>query len=423
MATTSPDLGTGRATALYIGALLGPGLLLLPGLAASLAGPASVLAWLGLLAVSGLLAWVFSSLGARFPGRGGAAGYAAAGLGDRAGRAVAWCFVAGVVLGAPVVCLIGGAYVAELVGGGRNRTVLVAAVLLLVVVALTLGGARTTTGAQLALVAVLVVLVALAVAGSAPHARLANWHPFAPHGWSSIGSAASVLMLSFVGWEAIAPLTARLRNPGRQLPRVIGAAFAVTSTVYLALSVATVAVLGPHAGGAVPLAALLRLAIGPLGTFVAALAAIALTLAATNAYLSGAGELLAELREHRGAEPARAGRLQAGIAVTGMVLLAAVAAHLVSTVQLVALPTTLFLTVYLGCTISAAKILTGPARVAAAASVLAVTVVLGFSGWALLVAPAVVLASVLAASAARVRRVTGVTDSVASDCVRLGIRC
>ncbi|MDQ6851932.1 MAG: amino acid transporter, partial [Actinomycetota bacterium] len=84
MATTSPDLGTGRATALYIGALLGPGLLLLPGLAASLAGPASVLAWLGLLAVSGLLAWVFSSLGARFPGRGGAAGYAAAGLGDRA---------------------------------------------------------------------------------------------------------------------------------------------------------------------------------------------------------------------------------------------------------------------------------------------------------------------------------------------------
>ncbi|MGH3212551.1 MAG: hypothetical protein ACRDNO_32780, partial [Trebonia sp.] len=45
----SPGLTTTRGAALYIGALLGPGLLLLPGLAAAEAGPASVLAWAGLL--------------------------------------------------------------------------------------------------------------------------------------------------------------------------------------------------------------------------------------------------------------------------------------------------------------------------------------------------------------------------------------
>jgi len=38
-----------RGDALYIGALLGPGLLLLPGLAAAQAGPASLLAWVALL--------------------------------------------------------------------------------------------------------------------------------------------------------------------------------------------------------------------------------------------------------------------------------------------------------------------------------------------------------------------------------------
>ena len=57
------NLTTSRGAALYIGAILGPGLLLLPGLAAAEAGPASILAWLGLLALSGLFAAVFSGLG------------------------------------------------------------------------------------------------------------------------------------------------------------------------------------------------------------------------------------------------------------------------------------------------------------------------------------------------------------------------
>jgi len=40
----SQNLTTSRGAALYIGAILGPGLLLLPGLAAAEAGPASIVA-------------------------------------------------------------------------------------------------------------------------------------------------------------------------------------------------------------------------------------------------------------------------------------------------------------------------------------------------------------------------------------------
>src|SRR4029079_1991006 len=167
------EMSTPRAVTLYVGALLGPSVLLLPGLAAAIAGPASILAWLGLLAVSGLLAVVFSALGRRYPGRSGAAGFARAAFGPRAERAVAACFLTGVVLGAPVVCLIGAGYVAQLVGGPQ-MTVAIAAVLLLVVVALTVGGGRASAGVQLGLVGVLVVLVVAAAAGSLPHARAAN---------------------------------------------------------------------------------------------------------------------------------------------------------------------------------------------------------------------------------------------------------
>ncbi|KLJ04600.1 APC family permease [Streptomyces sp. KE1] len=384
-----PRLSTAGAAALYIGALLGPSLLLLPGLAAREAGPASVLVWLGLLFLSGLIALVFTRLGTRAGSATGVAGYTAAGLGPRAGQAAAWCFLAGVVTGAPVVCLIGGAYVAELLGAG-GRTAYVAALCLLgLVLAVRLGGLRTGSGLQLVLVAVLVTLVVVAVAGAAPEARAAHWTPFAPDGWAGVARAASPLMLAFVGWEAVAPLTARLRDPRRQLPRVVGTAFAVTALLYLGLAVATVAVLGPRAGGPVPLAGLLRVAIGGYGPLLAAVAAVALTLAATHAYLTGATAMAAALA----GVAARRGTagIVAAVAATSTLLLGAAGAGLVTTTQLVAVPTALFLLVYLGCMAAAVRLLAGPVRLAAGVACAVVGLLLAGSGWAALVAVAVAL--------------------------------
>ena len=242
--TVVRDLTTARGAALYIGAILGPGLLLLPGLAAAEAGPASILAWLALLGLSGLFAAVFTALGRRVPSAGGVMGYVTASLGARAGRATGWMFLAGVVGGAPIVCLIGASYVTELTGGGQLARSAVAAALLLIVIGLAAGGLRASAAVQVILVSLLTAVVVVAVAGSAPAARAGNWTPFAPHGWLSLGSAAATLMFSFVGWEAVAPLTTRFANPARQLPRAVAIALAVTTALYLGLAVATIGVLG-----------------------------------------------------------------------------------------------------------------------------------------------------------------------------------
>jgi amino acid efflux transporter len=440
MLRTRPVTGTGRpvtqaagpvplsvfrGTALYVGALLGPGLLLLPGLAARAAGPASILAWAGLLVVSALLAVVFATLGRAHPDARGVAGYTAAGLGPAAGRVVSWCFLAGVVGGAPVVCLIGASYVTGVTGGGLLARCMAGAALLLVALALTLGGMRASSTAQLVLVTLLIVIIAVAVAGSAPAARAGNWTPFAPHGWGAIGRAAAVLMLSFAGWEAVAPLTARFRDPGRQLPRVIGAAFGVTALLYLALAVTTIAVLGPAAATDVPLADLLVRAAGETGRVAAAVAAVVLTLGTVNAYLSGAAALARQLASEpgraagagessgavesdvaAGAGEARRGRagtwpFLAASALAGLVVIGLYAAGLVGTTQLIGLPTTLFLMVYLGCTVSAARTLRGWTRGAAVVSALAVLVVLAFCGWPLAVAAAVTGAAVVTRRRAR----------------------
>ena len=395
MATnTAPPLSVPRGAALYIGALLGPGVLLLPGLAASIAGPAAILAWAGLLGVSALFAVVFTALGTRYPGEGGVSAYTTAGLGPRAGHAAGWCFLLGVVAGAPVVCLIGGSYVASLAGGGPMVATAVAAGLLLAVLGLSLAGMRASTAVQMVLVILLVAVATAAVAGSAPSAQLANFRPFAPHGWAAVGKAAAVIMLSFVGWEAVAPLTARFGSARRRLPRVVAIAFGTTAALYLVLATAIAAVLGP-AGGSVPLADLLAVAIGPAGRAVAAAAAVLLTLGTTNAYLSGAAVMARSLTarpEQDGAAGAGAGGGQASrgllvaIAAAGLLIIAAQSAHLVSTAELVTIPTALFLAVYVGCTASASRVLTGGSRVAAWAALAAVLTVLAFSGWAAAVA-------------------------------------
>ena len=91
-APTAPDprdtaqmLSTRSATALYVGAVLGPGVLLIPALAAEAAGPASIVAWAALLLLSVPLAVTFAALGVRHPEAGGTAAYARAGFGPRAG--------------------------------------------------------------------------------------------------------------------------------------------------------------------------------------------------------------------------------------------------------------------------------------------------------------------------------------------------
>ncbi|MGH3275193.1 MAG: hypothetical protein ACRDNZ_12830, partial [Streptosporangiaceae bacterium] len=84
------------------------------------------------------------------------------------------------------------------------------------------------------------------------------------------------------------------------------------------------------------------------------------------------------------------------IGAAGLVLITAYALRLAGPAGLVALPTAMFLGVYLACTASGTRILTGAARIAAVPALLAVGAVLAFCGWAVVAAAGVALAAVLA---------------------------
>jgi amino acid efflux transporter len=396
-------LSTRAATALYVGAVLGPGVLLIPSLAAEAAGPASIVAWVALLGLSVPLAITFAALGVRFPDAGGTASYARAAFGARTGAVTGWWFLAGVVIGAPAVALIGGFYVADLLGAGRAGAIVGAAAMISIVIAANVAGVRTTARLQLAFTGVLAALLVVAVVTALPESRGENWTPFAPHGWAAVGTAASLLMFSFIGWEAVSHLAGELRDPHRQLPRAIFAALAVVILLYLGLAVATLGVLGSGAPSSVPLADLMEAGLGAPGRTATAALAVMLTIGTMNAYVVAAVQLSGALAREGAASLrlGRSGSALGGLGVISAALLALLATDVLGTEDLVHASGAAFVAVYVSATAAGVRMLGGAARRAAAVAFAAVVVIFAFAG-AFLVVPAVIGVAVLVGMRRRV---------------------
>lgn len=293
-------LTIGQGAALTIGAVLGTGVITLPALAADLAGPASLLAWLALVLLSVPLAVTFAALGARYPDSGGVSTYARRAFGPRVAAMVGWCFYAAVPIGAPAASMMAGQYVADVIGGGRVTVLVTSALLIVVVCAMNYAGLRLSGRVQLVLAAVLAALMVVTVVIALPHARFDAVGPLLPHGWGGVVSAAGVLVWAFAGWEAVSSLAAEYRDPARGVPRATAIALLTVSVLYLALAATTIVVLGAAAGDSdAPLSDLLAIGIGPAARPVTAVVAVLLTLGAMNAYFAGAAKLGSALGRDR----------------------------------------------------------------------------------------------------------------------------
>jgi len=292
----SGRLSLAQGAAISLGAVLGTGVIGLPALGAEIAGPASLLAWVGLILLSIPLAVTFAALGARHPDAGGVSTYVRRAFGARTAAIVGWCFYFAVPTGAPAAAMFGGAYVSAAVGGGLRTTLLSAAGMIAAVVAANLGGIRVSGKLQIVLAALLVTLLVTATVTALPHARLGNLHPFAPNGYLAIASAAAVLVWGFAGWEAMTSLAADFRRPARDIPRATAFALVAVAVLYLGVASASILVLGPATGSRpAPLSDLLSIGVGGPVKAITAVAAVVMSMGAMNAYFAGSAKLGAAL--------------------------------------------------------------------------------------------------------------------------------
>jgi amino acid efflux transporter len=386
-------LTVSQGTALSAGAVLGTGVISMPALAAAVAGPASLVAWVALILLSAPLAWTFAALGARHPDGGGVSTYVRLAFGSHAAAAVGWIFYFAVPLGAPAAAAFAGGYVADVLGGGRLTVLATFFLTMAVVFTMNWFGLRISGRVQLILAGVLALLLVITVCAALPHAQLANLRPFAPHGWAGVGTAAALLVWGFAGWEAIASLSADYRNPRRDVPRATMIAVVVVGVLYLSIALTSVLVLGPAlASSEAPLADLLAVGVGGPVRALTAVIAVLLTIGAVNAYMAGASRL--------GVALARDGALPSAVSRTprrslAVVTLGGCAAVLlpVGLHTMMLLVTGCFTLVYVLGTAAAVRLLTGRSRIVAGFAFAAVLGLLWLNG-----APA--LLSLLIAGAA-----------------------
>jgi amino acid efflux transporter len=331
--TTTPTparrgIGVVQGTALYIASVLGTGLLVLPGLAAAVAGPASIIAVIAVIVLSVPLAGTFAVLAARYPDPGGVASYVRRALGDTAARMTGYWFLFGVCAGAPVVAVLGANYVVAVAGIDRSMVPVIALAILVPPFVANAFGVRVAGWVQFVLTALLLAVVVGVVSLAAPAVEPQSFTPFLPHGWAGVGTAISLFVWAFAGWEVGTHISGEFRNPRRAIPIGTAIALVVTGACYLVLQVVTVGALGDSAGvGAVPLLELARLRSPGFGAAAVGIIAAIVALGVMNAYLAAFAKLGASLASNRDLPRwFRAGAESGGIprralALTGVVVL------------------------------------------------------------------------------------------------------
>lgn len=233
-------IGLPQAIALYIGAVLGSGVLIVPGLAAEMAGPASLLAWGFMTLLILPMALSMGLLSAKYPNAGGVSHFVTLAYGEKAGTLVGWFFLMSVPIGAPVAALTGAGYLTAALGWGEGAKLAVAAAMLAAGLVMNWIGMQLAGKIQIAVVIAIAAVLIFAFGAALPRMESIHFTPFMPKGWLSVGQAASMLFWCFIGWEAVSHMSEEFKDPQKAAIKGVTAAAIIVGILYFLSALATV---------------------------------------------------------------------------------------------------------------------------------------------------------------------------------------
>jgi APA family basic amino acid/polyamine antiporter len=274
-------LGAGDLVMLSIGAVIGAGIFGAIGTAAAGqvdaaghvvragAGPALVFSFLLLGGACALAALCYAELAAMIPQAGSAYAYSYATLGELVAWIIGWDLILEYAVGNVAVAISWGDYFTTLMRGvGVNlpaflttgyRTALLsshpdvhgllqtapriagfpllvnvpACAIVLVITWLLLRGARESSSANNVMVVIKLIALALFIGVGVTHLTPANYHPFAPNGFTGIHQGAAIVFFAYIGFDAISTAAEETRDPQRNLPIGILVGLAICTLIYV----------------------------------------------------------------------------------------------------------------------------------------------------------------------------------------------
>lgn len=249
-----------------IGAIIGAGIFVLTGTAAALyAGPAVILSFVLAGIACAFVGLCYAELAAMMPVAGSTYTYTYTSLGQLAAWLVGWNLILEYSIGGAAVAVGWSGYLDGTLGliGIDLSPRFTSSTGTIVTLA---DGSRATAIANLPAVAIVVVLTLLLVGGTRESARVnnlmvalklsvilafigvgvfyistANWRPFLPpndgtfgvFGWSGVLHGATVVFITYIGFDSVSNCAQEARNPQRDMPVGIIGALAISTVLYI----------------------------------------------------------------------------------------------------------------------------------------------------------------------------------------------
>jgi len=320
------SLGLYAVLTISIGAMIGSGIFVLPGLAFKIAGPSVILAFFlaGIVVLPAALSQ--SEMATAMPEAGGTYLYIDRAMGPLMGTIAGFGVWFSLVFKS-AFALVGLSAYLEFFFEHPERPV--AAILAVLLVFVNLKGVQQTARFQTALVSIVLLLLAGFIILGAPNIDPLRFQPFLSQGIQGLLSATAVVFVSYIGVTKIASVAEEIKHPGRNIPRSILTSVAIALVLYPAVVAVMVGVTPANAlaDTETPILTAALQFLGTSGAYIVAGTAVLALLSMANAGVIASARYPFAMARNSLAPPflARIGRKSgapvAGIAVTGVVLI------------------------------------------------------------------------------------------------------
>jgi APA family basic amino acid/polyamine antiporter len=276
-ARLKPTLSWPHLVALGVGAIVGTGIYTLTGIGAGLAGPAVILSFALCGVICGCAALCYAEMATMMPVAGSAYTYSYAVLGELLAWIIGWSLILEYTVGAAAVAVgwsshfreflsaIGwslpdalshgmmacshGIPLPEALGHGVfacGAFDLPAVLIGAVVIGLLIIGTRESATVNIILVLIKIAALILFVALASMSFDVGHFHPFAPFGYSAhldpdgtkrgVLAAAGLVFFAFYGFDAVSTAAEETKNPKRDLTIGIIGSMAICTVIYIAVA-------------------------------------------------------------------------------------------------------------------------------------------------------------------------------------------
>ncbi|PEP16412.1 APC family permease [Bacillus wiedmannii] len=284
-----------KGTALYVGAVLGSGILILPGMTASVAEGNAIVSWLIMILLSIPLAFTFAFLSIEYSSAGGIAMFAEKAFGKNIGAIIGWCFFIAGSIGQIVVSMTGGMYIVRVFALSSYFSYVIALIILSISIGFNLFGLKTSGSFQICIGVLTFFILIVTVISSLPYIEMKNINiHISMQEINPILEASLLIFWSFFGWEAIASLAPEFKTPRkRNIILSTGFAIIIIGVLYIGIALSVIGTKSYHinADNTTALVLVMKQALGDQFAWIIGFVAFIICLGTTNAFIASIGRL------------------------------------------------------------------------------------------------------------------------------------